>query len=385
MTGNSLHNIGVASSLDVASSSAKTARMPPPIRSIRRYHHTIRQSFGIITLIAGFCVFFGCAISNLISPNVFRSTSSPNLESESISWTPTREQADWRISKATILYESSGKTYNAHILALHDFHDEYFNYKTQVLRTPLVRGALNKFLYLQSLIINELRKPVEQQVEWILYFNGAVILANPHTPLHHFLPPITDVETFKSLSIVAAKSGGDYLNTSVFFIRVSGGSLRILTEAMETIYNAPDTEGYENEDTDKCLPSTALQDVLYREHHREKVIFQPWEWYNSTTSLFYQPCFPSPAHHLVPISETLAVDDEQRPMFPDAETVHGFWHTLSEARRVLDEAKEEGHTNGQGRWWDMVKEVKEWVELRAWDTDELKSRVTVLKVSLNDS
>jgi hypothetical protein len=184
MTGNSLHNIGVASSLDVASSSAKTARMPPPIRSIRRYHHTIRQSFGIITLIAGFCVFFGCAISNLISPNVFRSTSSPNLESESISWTPTREQADWRISKATILYESSGKTYNAHILALHDFHDEYFNYKTQVLRTPLVRGALNKFLYLQSLIINELRKPVEQQVEWILYFNGAVILANPHTPLH---------------------------------------------------------------------------------------------------------------------------------------------------------------------------------------------------------
>jgi hypothetical protein len=72
-------------------------------------------------------------------------------------------------------------------------------------------------------------------------------------------------------------------------------------------------------------------------------------------------------------------------MFPDAETVHGFWHTLSEARRVLDEAKEEGHTNGQGRWWDMVKEVKEWVELRAWDTDELKSRVTVLKVSLNDS
>ena len=33
----------------------------------------------------------------------------------------------------------------------------------------------------------------------------------------------------------------------------------------------------------------------------------------------------------------------------------------------------------------MVEEVKEWVELRAWDTDELESRVTVLKVGLNDN
>ncbi|KAG9191595.1 hypothetical protein G6011_10329 [Alternaria panax] len=309
--------------------------MPPLNRSLRRYRDTIRLVFGIVTLILGFSAFLGCTVLDLIFPSASEATHALDLE----------------ILKTTIFYGSSKKTHEAHILTFHAFYDEHFSYKTDFLRTPIVRGGLNKLLHLQSLIINELQEPIEQQIEWILYFDPAVILANPHIPLHHFLPPITDVETFKRLSIIATKSGSNYLNTSVFFIRVSGNSLRILNEAMERIYNAPYVEGYENEDNDGGLPSAALQDVLHGEHHRDK---------------------------------TLAMDDEHSQMFPEKADIHRFWHTASEARRVLDEAKEKGHTSEQGIWWEAVKEVKEWVELRAWDIDELGGRVEMLRIGIND-
>jgi hypothetical protein len=249
----------------------------------------------------------------------------------------------------------------------------------------MVRGALNKLLYLQSLILAELQKPVEEQEEWILYYDPTVIFANPRVPLHDFLPPVRDVETFKTLSIIATMSESEKLNTAVFFIRVSAGSLRILIEALESMYNAPLNEA-EDEGENADSSAIALQTILSRAHHREKIIFQPGEWYNSTTSLFYQAYRPTSAHRLLPITETLAVDSQERsPIFPDADTVHRFWHTVSEARRVLNEAKEKGHTSEQGAWWEMVREVKEWAELRAWDTDELERRVGVLKEGLDIS
>ena len=63
-------------------------------------------------------------------------------------------------------------------------------------------------------------------------------------------------------------------------------------------------------------------------------------------------------------------------MFPETADVHRFWRTASEARRVLDEAKEKGYTDEQGALWEMAKEVKEWVQLRAWDMEELERRAT---------
>ncbi|KAH6857350.1 hypothetical protein BKA58DRAFT_286891, partial [Alternaria rosae] len=262
-------------------------------------------------------------------------------------------------------------------LALNELHTQNFGYTSHVLQKPIVRGALNKLLYLQSLIITELQKPVEEQKEWILYSDPTVILANPDIPFHRFLPPITDIQTFKTLSTIATKSEREKTDTAVFFIRVSGGSLRFLTEAMELIYNLPDNE---NEDKDTDLPSSALQTILLLPHHLEKIIYQPREWYNSTSSLFYQPCYRTLAHRLLPspITQTIPVDKEGETMiFPDADTVHRFGHVVSEARRVLNEAKEKGHTSEQGEWWEVVSEVKEWVEGRTWDTEELQRRVRV--------
>ncbi|KAI4690332.1 hypothetical protein J4E81_007485 [Alternaria sp. BMP 2799] len=352
--------------------------MPSPPLLLRLYCNKTRLLIGIILLLVNLHVFFGYSIFNLIPSNT---SASPNVLPDFIPWTPTRSQSDLRIAKATVVYDS--KKHDTDTLALDELHNQNLGYTSHILQTPIVRGALNQFLYLQSLIITELQKPVEEQKEWILYHDPTAILANPHIPLHHFLPPITDVETFKTLSVIATKSEIEKFSTAVFFIRVSGGSLRILTEAMEMIYDLPDN-GDENEESN--VSATVLQTILSRPHHLEHVIYQPREWYNNTLSLFYQPYYPTLAHRLLssPFTETIPGDKEgSNPMFPDADTVHRFWHVVSEARHVLNEAKERGHTSELGEWWEMVAEVKEWVEGRAWDTEELERRVRVLKEGLD--
>ncbi|KAI4910507.1 uncharacterized protein J4E92_010435 [Alternaria infectoria] len=373
--------MGFAFSPDVKLLGIETTNMPSPPVLLRLYCNKTRLLIGTILLLVTLHVLSGCSIFNLIPSGTSATPNLPNDLSEFLPWVPTRSQSDLRISKATVLYDS--KKHDTGTLALDDLHTQNFGYTSHVLQTPIVRGALNKFLYLQSLIITELQKPIEDQKEWILYHDPTVILANQHIPLHHFLPPITDVETFKTLSIIATKSESEELSAAVFFIRVSGGSLRILTEAMEMIYNLPDN-GDENEEFN--VAATVLQTILSRPHHLAKAIYQPREWYNGTSSLFYQPYYRTLAHRLLPVHYTQIMPGGKEGsslMCPDADTVHRFWHVVREARHVLNEAKEKGHTSEQGEWWEMVREVKEWVEGRAWDTEELERRVRVLREGLD--
>jgi len=209
------------------------------------------------------------------------------------------------------------------------------------------------------------------------YFDPSVLLQNLKVPLHDFLPPIIDVEHFKTLSIIAAKPDGNHLSTSVFFIRVSAVSLRILTEAMAAMYDGP------SDDKDANVLATALQTVLEKDKNREHVLFQPASWYNGSSSLFQQPYFRTPAHRMLFLedisSASFPLTRKYQNTFPDTEAVDIFWHSVAEARRVLDEVKEKGQTADQGEWREMIRDVRDCVELRAWDTEEVRKRVNVLK------
>jgi hypothetical protein len=215
-------------------------------------------------------------------------------------------------------------------------------------------------------------------------------LSNDQIPLHTFLPPVTDVETFKTLSIITTKLNSGNLSTSVFFIRVSALALYMLTEAMAYIYTTPLQE------SEKVFPKM-LQQFLELDNNHGKAIYQPNAWYDgsldNSRAVFDQPCSreSSPAQNHVDMEFYLLAlereksynDPKRRPQVPDAEVAHPFWHSVSEARRVLNEAKERGQTAEQGDWREMVREVKDWVELRAWDTVEVDRRVEALKEGLD--
>jgi hypothetical protein len=201
--------------------------------------------------------------------------------------------------------------------------------------------------------------------------------------LHTFLPPITDIEIFKTLSVIATKpeSSGHYehadLSTSIFFIRVSGDSLRILTEAMTVMY--PFHAAQQSAENF----AKALQLVLEIDQNRDKAVYQPHEWYDGSVedngAMFRQPFSrdSSPPHDMEFYLEALEMEKKynvHKPLFPSTEAAHLYWHSVREARRVLNEAKERGQTAEQGEWREMVKEARDWVELRAWDTVEVDRR-----------
>jgi hypothetical protein len=100
----------------------------------------------------------------LFVPRPFLSLSpNPGSTLQTITWTPTRLQSSIRIAKATIAYSPSSNIYNRS-LTLHAAQ----GYKTHVLRTPLMRGFSNTFLWLQHVITSEMLKVENARAEWIL-------------------------------------------------------------------------------------------------------------------------------------------------------------------------------------------------------------------------
>jgi hypothetical protein len=125
----------------------------------------------------------------------------------------------------------------------------------------------------------------------------------------------------------------------------------MLMETMAYIYTTPFQEG------EKVFPEM-LQQFLELDSNRDKAIYQPSAWYDgsmdSSGAVFHQSSSRdlSPAQNLVDMESYLLApemkkaynDPKARLQVPDAEAAHLFWHSVSEARRVLNEAKERGQT-----------------------------------------
>jgi hypothetical protein len=188
--------------------------------------------------------------------------------------------------------------------------------------------------------------------------------------------------------IVDKSADSKHISTSVFFIRVSGNSLHLLTEAMASMYDFAPSHRSEP------VFAKALQRFLEQDQNRDKVLFQPIAWYDGSIMDRSDAVVRQPFSHatstryhgdiesvyLQALDMKKAYNDpKELPPYPSLKSTHLFWHSVAEARRVLDEAKERGHTAEHGEWREMVKEVRDWVELRAYDTVEVNRRVEALR------
>jgi hypothetical protein len=146
----------------------ETAALTPARRSLRHcYYRTLANNFFSLVFLF---VFLGFWLVNSIHPVPLASwgtSASQGLELKPVKWKALCEQSDIRIAKATVLYDGSGRMYDM-ALKLHEAHNKWFGYDMHVLRSKIVKGGLNQALWLQQLIIEELQKPVEEPLEWIL-------------------------------------------------------------------------------------------------------------------------------------------------------------------------------------------------------------------------
>jgi len=116
----------------------------------------------------------------------------------------------------TSLYERS--------LATHTEHAKLHGYPFFVARQEILPTAWTKHAYILSVILQEMAKPEEERLEWLMWVDADTIVMNPKTPLEAFLPP-PDLD--KINMVIAQDSNG--LNDGVFFVRICQWSVRLFS------------------------------------------------------------------------------------------------------------------------------------------------------------
>lgn len=115
---------------------------------------------------------------------------------------------------------------------------------------------------------------------------------------------------------------------------------------------------------------------------RHKVLCLPGEWFNGTGAVFKQPWGPTPVMQLLEAHKLLESKEGEGEPYPGTTEVKAFWSTVTETKRVLNEAKDRGHTEISGAFQEEVRDLKDAVEIRAWDVDDVRVGVARLKAKL---
>ncbi|MCJ1243105.1 hypothetical protein MMC30_000302 [Trapelia coarctata] len=136
-----------------------------------------------------------------------------------------------RIGKISILLNGKDELMN-HALRTHEAHNRRFGYPLYILRHGLldgggvVGGEWNKPAYLLGVVIEEMRKPVGERLEWLFWHDADTILLNPHIPLSLFLPP--SLPSTQNIHLLATADPRG-LNTGAFLLRIHPWSISLLT------------------------------------------------------------------------------------------------------------------------------------------------------------
>lgn len=194
------------------------------------------------------------------------------------------------------VYNATNKTNDAldeRCMATHLEYGKRWEYPTHILRED-VKGKghwnellFSKPLYMLSLTIAEMAKPVDERAEWLVFFDSDTILLNPNIPWTLFLPP----SDFSSIHFLGGRDWGDGsqdwgdgsgFNAGVFFVRINEWSVKMLTEVAALPDLRADVQlGFNAE-------QAAFKWVFKRAGYREHVLYQPIEWFNGFEQSFGQ-------------------------------------------------------------------------------------------------
>jgi hypothetical protein len=112
-------------------------------------------------------------------------------------------------------------------IASHKLHNEIHGYPHFILREQLLRGLWSKHAYILTIIGNELAKPENERLEWVLWHDRDTVLMNPQIPLDIFVPP----PEFSHIHMLVTDDRNG-LNNGVFLCRVSAASFKFFASAL---------------------------------------------------------------------------------------------------------------------------------------------------------
>jgi mannan polymerase II complex MNN10 subunit len=256
-------------------------------------------------------------------------------------YAPFDIQETRRVALATI---TTGKPKEAYQRAVqsHMLHAAVHETSTHVLCEQLADGVWNKIAFLLNLVQNEMLKPKEERLEWILWIDRDAIILDPCRPLSSFLPPNTS--EFEHINLIVNQDAGD-LNAGLFFFKVNEWSARLFTTILAFRYYRPDED----------LPSaeqTAMSKLLSEGDKWSKGFVRvPWYWFNA---------YPAPKNSIVDFKAGIEPDNWQ-------------WYQARKGDFVVHFAGDDGREERMLQWLDVVERMDVWKEgsERADITDEV--------------
>ncbi|KAF2714387.1 glycosyltransferase family 34 protein [Pleomassaria siparia CBS 279.74] len=154
-------------------------------------------------------------------------------------------------------------------IASHALHNSIHGYPHFILRERMMRGLWSKHAWMMAVIGQELAKPEDQRLDWVMWHDRDVILMNPQLPLAIFVPPEPDFGHVHML--VTNDSNG--LNNGVFLCRVSQWSFKLFASALSI-------REYEPETPLKYTEQSGMEEALKRPWWATGTVFVPQRWFN---------------------------------------------------------------------------------------------------------
>ncbi|KAI9844583.1 MAG: hypothetical protein M1838_002148 [Thelocarpon superellum] len=248
-----------------------------------------------------------------------------------------------RLGKVSMSYGEGDALYQR-ALANHDSHNRRHGYTMTVLGRQIQEGYWSKLLYLQSVLVQELAKPAEERLEWIMWVDADSVILNPTVDVRVFLPPLEfgDVHFLGTTDDLG-------LNSGIFFTRVHQWSVKMVSATIAVPICEPDL------DLEHSPDQRAMEIVLNRTGFEEHTVYPPRTWFNAYYHddafqgkrgdlLVHFPAVPERNRHM---EEWLNMVDQhpKKWAIPYEETTYEqdidrFWNDLSLRRAAKSSAEQ---------------------------------------------
>ncbi|KAL9109431.1 MAG: hypothetical protein Q9227_005939 [Pyrenula ochraceoflavens] len=173
-----------------------------------------------------------------------------------------------RVGMVTMMFGDPDATYER-ALRTHQYHARRHGTPLFTLRKKILDVMYNKPMYILDLLLQEMKKPDHERMEWFFWFDADTVILNPSIPPSTFLPP----RDFGNVHFLAAEDFNG-LNAGVFFLRVSSWSIEVMSSVIS----------YRTFRPNDALPfaeQTALEKVIHEDKYSEGKVFYPQRWFNA--------------------------------------------------------------------------------------------------------
>ncbi|KAF7511578.1 hypothetical protein GJ744_004166 [Endocarpon pusillum] len=178
-----------------------------------------------------------------------------------------------RIGMVSMLIGDTNPTYER-ALRTHLRHGEIQGYETFVMRSNVLDMMYNKPMFILNILMDEMKKPFHERLEWLFWFDCDSVLMNPKLGLSHFLPPAQ----FSDANVLVTNDANG-LNNGVFFIRVSAWAIEVMSANVAyRTFNPDEQLTFQDQ--------SALDNIFHMEKFRDQVVYCPQRWFNAYQSGF---------------------------------------------------------------------------------------------------